>query len=116
MSVKVLKNVIGTDLPLLDIPGVKAYLADVSASENATSPMTGGMFRLEASDPLDFTYKYDEMKIVLEGEVTIEDSEGVSHELVAGDFIQFSKGAKVIFSTPSSGLMLYVAQRKFGEL
>ena len=40
----------------------------------------------------------------------------INLELVAGDLIQFSKGAKVIFSTPSSGLMFYVAQRKFGEL
>ncbi|WP_160060232.1 cupin domain-containing protein [Psychromonas sp. L1A2] len=116
MTVKVLKDVIGTDLPLLDIPGIKAYLTDVTASDNTTSPIAAGMFRLDKSNPLDFTYKYDEMKIVLEGEVTVEDEQGTSHELVAGDLIQFSKGAKVIFSTPSSGLMFYVAQRKFGEL
>jgi ethanolamine utilization protein EutQ (cupin superfamily) len=116
MTVKVIKNAIGTDLPLLDIPGIKAYLTDVAASDDTTSPITAGMFRLEKSNPLDFTYKYDEMKVVIEGQVTIEDSQGIFHDLVAGDLIHFAKDAKVVFSTPSSALMFYVAQKKFGEL
>jgi len=116
MSVKVIKNLVKTELPLLDIPGTKAYLTDVAGSDDAVSPIAAGMFRLEKSNALPFTYKYDEMKLVLEGEVTIEDGEGTLHELVAGDLIHFEKGAKVVFSTPSTGLMFYVAQKNIGEL
>jgi ethanolamine utilization protein EutQ (cupin superfamily) len=29
--------------------------------------MSGGLYRLEKGTPLDYTYSYDEMKIILEG-------------------------------------------------
>ena len=116
MKVTITKNASGTELPLLDIPGIKAYLLDIASSENEAAPITAGLFKLEKGDPLDFTYKYDEMKLDLEGEVTITDDEGVDHELKAGDMINFKSGASTTFKTNSSGLMFYVAQKEFGVL
>jgi ethanolamine utilization protein EutQ (cupin superfamily) len=116
MKVNIMKDAAGTKLPLLDIPNIKAYLLDIASSDNEGSPITAGLFRLEKGEPLEFTYKYDEVKIVLEGEVTITDDNGVDHELVAGDLINFASGANTVFKTNSSGLMFYVAQKKFGVL
>jgi uncharacterized cupin superfamily protein len=61
---------------------------------------------------LPYSYGFDEFKLVLEGEMTVEDEgSGQVYELKAGDLIQFSAGTKVSFSSQSSGLALYVAQR-----
>lgn len=43
--------------------------------------------------------------------VAFLDETGKVFELKAGDLIQFSAGAKVNFSSESSGLAFYVAQR-----
>ena len=100
----------------LGIPDVKASLQDLACSTDAASPITCGLFRMERGKPLEYTYSYDECKILLEGEMTVQESGGESVQARAGDVLFFSKGTKVTFSSGSSGLAFYCGQRKEGEL
>lgn len=93
-----------------------AYLEDVFSSEdtNPEAPITSGLFRLEKGTPLEYTYTYDELKIILEGDFTITDASGQTHKATPGDHFLFPKGAKITFTTESYGLAYYVGQRKRG--
>lgn len=57
------------EIPLL--AGDNAYLGDVFSSEKLSpeTPISAGLYRLKKGEPLVYTYKYDEMKIILEGEL-----------------------------------------------
>lgn len=53
----------------------KKSCADCFATRQSTSPETpisGGLYRLEKGTPLDYTYSYDEIKIILEGHFYIK--------------------------------------------
>lgn len=39
----------------------------ISESTDPEKPISGGFYRLEKGTPLDYTYTYDEIKIILEG-------------------------------------------------
>lgn len=93
-----------------------AYLEDVFSSEdvNPESPITSGLFRLEKGTPLEYTYTYDELKIILEGDFTITDATGQTTKATPGDHFLFPKGAKITFTTETYGLAYYVGQRKRG--
>lgn len=54
---------------------INQYNSDQNAPEK---PISCGFFRLEKGTPLVYEYTYDEMKIILEGEVTISDETGQS--------------------------------------
>jgi hypothetical protein len=43
-----------------------------SESTSPSTPISGGLYRLEKGTPLDYTYSYDEMKIILEGHFYIK--------------------------------------------
>lgn len=55
--------------------------------------MTSGFFRLEKSKPLSYTYTYDEMKIIVEGEMHISDETGNTVKAVQGDVLFFLRKA-----------------------
>ena len=100
---------------LLAEPNV--YLEDVFSSED-TDPekaISSGLFRLEKGKELVYTYTYDEMKIILEGDFTISDETGQSVKAVPGDHFYFPKGVKVTFTTETYGLGFFVGQRKKGS-
>ncbi|KAJ9149925.1 hypothetical protein NKR23_g3981 [Pleurostoma richardsiae] len=90
------------------------FLEDMYSSES-TSPDTAissGLFRLEKGEPLKYTYTYDEMKIILEGDFTIEDETGQKVTAGPGDHFFFPKGSVITFTTSNYGLAFYVGQRK----
>ncbi|KAJ6031572.1 ethanolamine utilization protein EutQ [Penicillium herquei] len=104
------------EIPLLASNNV--FLGDVFSSQenNSTGPMSAGLFRLNSGYPLTYAYKFDEMKIILEGEFHISDTTG--QEVVArpGDILYIPNGSTLTFTTPGTGLAYYVGQRKEGEV
>ncbi|KAI5813281.1 RmlC-like cupin domain-containing protein [Pyronema omphalodes] len=90
-----------------------AFLGDIFSSEkvNPEKPISAGLYRLEKGEPLVYTYTYDEMKIILEGEYQISDETGQTVTAKPGDVFFFEKGAKITFTTPDYGLAFYCGQR-----
>lgn len=99
-------------IPLL--AGDNAFLGDVFSSEDTApeKPVSAGLFRLKKGEPLTYTYKYDEMKIILEGDYTVADATGKSVNAKPGDVFFFPKGSTITFTTTDYGLAFYVGQRK----
>ncbi|KAF3763440.1 putative ethanolamine utilization protein [Cryphonectria parasitica EP155] len=93
-----------------------AYLEDLFSSEatNAESPLSSGIFRLEPGTPLKYTYTYDEMKIILDGDFTIVDETGQTVHAKKGDHFFFPKGVTITFTSEKGGVAFYVGQRKKG--
>ncbi|KAM0283079.1 hypothetical protein ACHAQH_002682 [Verticillium albo-atrum] len=99
-------------IPLL--AGDNAYLGDVFSSDQTSpdKPISAGLYRLTKGEPLTYTYKYDEMKIILEGDYTISDETGQSVTAKPGDIFYFPKGSTITFTTTDYGLAFYCGQRK----
>ena len=116
MAMKYFMKAQDKDIKSLGIDGINAFLEDVVSSDNAGSPITAGFFRIEAGNPLEYTYSYDECKIMLEGEMTIMEEGGETVNLKPGDVVYFDAGTQVIFSSQTSGTAFYVGQRKHGQL
>ena len=116
MAMKYFANAKEREIKSLGIDGINAFLEDMVSSNNATSPITAGFFRMEAGNPLEYTYSYDECKIMLDGEMTISEEGGKSVDLKPGDVVYFDAGTKVVFSSTTSGTAFYVGQRKQGVL
>lgn len=99
------------EIPLL--AGQNAFLGDVFSSEKTSdTPVSSGFFRLKKGEPLTYTYKYDEMKIFVEGDFTITDATGQTTKTKPGDVVFFPKGSTITFETSDYGLAFYVGQRK----
>ncbi|KAL8802362.1 MAG: hypothetical protein Q9182_003851 [Xanthomendoza sp. 2 TL-2023] len=97
-----------------------AFLGDVFSSDRTTNPISAGFYRLAPGPELIYTYTYDEMKILLEGDMQIsqlQDANGGEHvvkeevEARKGDVFFFPKGAVVRFRTREGGLAWYCGQR-----
>ena len=116
MAMKYFSKAQDKDIKSLGIDGINAFLEDVVSSNNATAPITAGFFKIEAGNPLEYTYSYDECKIMLEGEMTITEVDGETVNLEPGDVVYFGAGTKVVFSSKTSGTAFYVGQRKLGVL
>ncbi len=116
MGMKHYKDAQKMDIASLNIDGVNAYLEDVGSSNDASAPISYGFFKMEAGNPLEYTYSYDECKVIVEGEMTIEEVGGETVHVSAGDVLFFSKGTKTVFSSKTFGLGFYCGQRKQGEL
>ena len=104
-------NAFKLDIPSLKVEGVKADLLDVYKSGDKDKPITCGIFRMGKGNPLEYTYAFDEGKVLLEGDMKITDSTGKVVDLKPGDMVLFSNGDKVSFSSDSGGLAYYCAQR-----
>ncbi|WP_236782942.1 hypothetical protein [Arthrobacter sp. QXT-31] len=61
-----------TGLPSMNEPGTVAAIGD-SLHNPEGSVMSAGFFELKASEPLVYTYTYDEMKVVIAGEFILTD-------------------------------------------
>lgn len=116
MAMKYFEKAQSNTIASLNIDGVNAYLQDTVSSNSDSSPITSGFFRMEAGNPLEYTYSYDECKIMLEGEMTITEDNGETIVMKPGDVVYFDSGTKVTFSSTSSGTAFYVGQRKLGVL
>ncbi|CAK7222750.1 hypothetical protein SCUCBS95973_004951 [Sporothrix curviconia] len=100
------------EIPL--IANGNAYLGDIVSSEShdPEKPISGGLFRLTKGEKLVYTYTYDEVKIVLEGDYTITDETGQTTVAKPGDVLYFPKGSTITFTTTDYGLAFYAGQRK----
>ena len=74
------------------------------------APISCGFYRLAPGAPLDYTYTYHEMKIILEGDFTISDETGQKVTCGPGDVLNFPKGSKIRFTTEKGGLAFYTGQ------
>jgi len=111
MKLEKLESVTTAALNKVDLPNVDALSRDFATVNSTGAPLTFGVFRMNSGEGFPFTYEFDEFKLVLEGEITVTDDKGVANKFKAGDVMQFRKGAKVTFSTASTALTFYVAQR-----
>jgi ethanolamine utilization protein EutQ (cupin superfamily) len=85
-----------------------------SDKRDPEKPITCGFYRLEPGTPLVYTYTYDEMKIIVDGEFDISDETGQSVHAEKGDVFYFPKGAVITFKTEKGGLAFYTGQRSEG--
>ena len=86
-------------------PGTNVWLKDVVVTQDR-SPMGAGYMSLDKGE-MQWTLTYDEIDIVLEGELVITRG----HEQVrgkTGDVIYISKGSSITFGTPSWTRFVYV--------
>jgi ethanolamine utilization protein EutQ (cupin superfamily) len=100
-------------LPSMNEPGTVAAIGD-SLHNPEGSVMSAGFFELKASEPLVYTYTYDEMKVVVEGEFHLTDLDS-GQQIVAGpkDVLFFPKGSRIRFETPDRALGFYTGHRSF---
>ena len=88
-------------------PRSQHFISDKIESQ---APISCGFYRLEPGAPLDYTYTYHEMKIILEGDFTISDETGQKVTCGPGDVLNFPKGSKIRFTTEKGGLAFYTGQ------
>ena len=105
-----------TELASMNKEGVNAFVKDIVFSNDPDAPITCGLFRMEKGKPLQYTYTFDEAKIIVEGEMTISEEGGETVEAKAGDILYFEEGAIMTFTSNSSGLGFYCGQRSAEEL
>jgi ethanolamine utilization protein EutQ (cupin superfamily) len=115
MPLKRAGNAQRMDLPSMGVPATQAFLADVQTSNDTVKPITCGFFRMEKGPALVYDYNYEEMKIIVEGEMIIADETGQSVEARPGDVFYFTKGSRITFSSPTYGIGFFCGQRQFGE-
>jgi ethanolamine utilization protein EutQ (cupin superfamily) len=102
-------------LPSMNVTDTAAFLADVHTSKDAAKPITCGFFRMEKGPALVYDYHYEEMKVIVEGEMIIADETGQSVVARPGDVFYFAKGSRITFSSPSYGIGFFCGQRQLGE-
>ena len=90
------------------ISGSNAVLGDVIHSQaEPGKELSSGFYRQEKGEPLVYTYTYDEMKIIIEGNFRMEDETGVVVEAKPGDVFFFPKGTTITFSSTDYGLAFF---------
>ena len=100
-----------TGLPKMDAPGSEAAIGD-SLHNPEGSVMCAGFFELQKSEPLVYTYTYDEVKVVVQGEFTLTDLDtGEVIHAQERDVLFFPKGTTVKFETPEYGLGFFAGDR-----
>ena len=100
-------------LPSMNEPGCEAAIGD-SLSNPEGSVMCAGFFELKKSEPLVYTYAYDEMKMVVQGEFILTDQDtGEVTRAKERDVLFFPKGTTVKFETPDYALGFFAGDRTF---
>ncbi|SEQ09590.1 Ethanolamine utilisation protein EutQ [Amphritea atlantica] len=116
MAMTYIKQASQMKQPSMERPGCNAFLGDVMVSDDADKTIVSGFFRMEKSDePLVYEYTYHEMKIIVEGEMTISDEEGNEVVATAGDIFYFPKGSVITFQSSDYGIGFFCGQRREGE-
>jgi ethanolamine utilization protein EutQ len=87
-------------------PGTNVRLKDVVTSEDG-SPMATGYMALDKGE-FAWTLSYDEIDVVLEGELVITRGSEVVRA-GPGDSIFIPKGSSITFGTPSHTRFVYIA-------
>lgn len=92
-----------------------AFIGDIYGSPADTAmPVACGLFKMSPGEPLTYTYTYDEMKIIIEGDFTIEDTTGQKVTAGPGDIFYFPNGATITFTTEKGALAFYTGGKKEG--
>lgn len=99
--------------PSMNVKDVSAWLGDTFVSDDKEKTICAGFFHLETGKPLDFTYDYDEMKVVVEGEFIITDvNTGLKVHAKVGDALYFAAGDHCVFETPNRAVGYFCGQRQ----
>ena len=106
-------KIIDAELPLF--AGDNAYLKDFVVSNDKQAPITAGLFRLVAGEPITYTYTYEEMKLIIDGEFQITDESGETVTSRIGDLFYFPKCSVITFTTDTFGLGYFCGQRDADE-
>jgi uncharacterized cupin superfamily protein len=114
MSLRIASDAQRMLLPRMNVPDSHAFLADVHSSGDQEKTITCGFFRMEKGPALVYDYDYEEMKIIVEGEMTITDETGVKVDVTPGDVLYFAKGSRITFESSSYGIGFFCGQRGFG--
>ena len=96
-------------------PTIPPLTPPKSETLSPSTPISAGFYRLAPGPPLVYDYTYDEMKILLEGQMDITD-EGTGKTVRAGkgDVFFFPKGVRIRFEVPEGtggGLAWFCGQR-----
>jgi ethanolamine utilization protein EutQ (cupin superfamily) len=116
MPLKRAANAQRIELPSMGVPARQAFLAGVHTSNDTAKPITRGFFRMEKGPALVYDYGYEEMKVIVEGEMTISDETGQSGEARPGDVFYFAKGSRITFSSPTYGIGFFCGQSSSARL
>jgi ethanolamine utilization protein EutQ len=115
---KVKHQAIKDQQPSMNVAGVDAWLGDtfvssLASAANKEQPLCAGFFHLGAGQTLDYTYDYEEMKIVVDGEFHLtEVKTGQKAVAKMGDVIYFADGDHIIFEAPKGAIGFFCGQRK----
>lgn len=114
MAFKYAQGAIRMTLPSMKVPDTNAFLADAHTSNDKDKPITCGFFRIEQGKPLSYDYDYEEMKMIVEGEMIISDETGNKVHAKPGDVFYFANGSRIQFESPSYGIGFFCGQRPWG--
>lgn len=107
------KQAVADQQPSMNVDGVNAFLGDtLICSGDKDKTMCAGFFHLKSGNPLVYTYDYEEMKIIVDGEFFITDSTGKTTHATKGDVLHFASGDTIKFETPTFGIGFFTGQRK----
>lgn len=116
MAMEYIANAQREPLSSMGLPAHNGFMKDFLGSRDSSTPLSCGFFRMEKGEPLTYKYSFAEMKLVVEGEVTITDEKGQSRKGTPGDVFYFSKGSEITFSSTSCGTLFYCALREMVDL
>ncbi|KAE8148732.1 hypothetical protein BDV25DRAFT_141473 [Aspergillus avenaceus] len=112
---EIFKIPISTAPPTSTLTNLPADTIGTTADKTAT-PIVGSWFRIEkgpeATPP---KYEYDEVGVMIEGEINLRDENGHTATVKAGDVFFFPRGSTITFSTGSYGLAWKCGGRIWGE-
>ena len=89
----------------------QTWLDDFGFSTVPGKELTSGLFRMNAGEALDYTYTYNELKLIVDGEFHLKDGTGQKVVARKGDVMYFPKGSHIIFDTPATALGYFCGQR-----
>ena len=111
-SMKYKKQAIADQQPSMNVEGVNAWLGDTFVCEGPKDKtICAGFFHLKAGNPLVYTYDYEEMKVIVDGEFFITDETGQTVHATKGDVLYFKNGDTITFDTPTFGIGFFTGQR-----
>ena len=105
------KQAIKDAQPSMNVAGVPAWLGDTFVSTDKDKTICAGFFRLEKGNALNYSYDYEEMKIVVEGTFIISDDTGQKVTATVGDVLYFPSGSNIKFETPDHAIGFFCGQR-----
>ncbi|CEL02107.1 hypothetical protein ASPCAL03279 [Aspergillus calidoustus] len=111
-----LADILGTDPSALTTPDKTTSTSQTTHEALIKNPIVGSWFRMEAGpEATPPTYEYDELGVVIEGEITLRDETGQTTIVRPGDVFFFPRGSTITFSSASYGAAWKCA-RRIGEV